>query len=148
MSYHSLNVRSLCLKPIFHLATLFARREAKTRIRQRDWLKLAGEKNSPRTSRNRSYLFVCSREQIRQVENRLKLLKNRLDILIVQFYVWPIYVWPIFTNCIILHTSTHPVNFLSWKEIRLIVRVKTTDLNYWIKHPFEFSDPILKPEYL
>ena len=32
------------LKPIFHLATLFARREAKTRIWQRDWLKLAGEK--------------------------------------------------------------------------------------------------------
>ena len=26
------------------MATLFARREAKTRIRQRDWLKLAGEK--------------------------------------------------------------------------------------------------------
>ena len=24
----------------------------------------------------------------------------------------------------------------------------TTDLNYWIKHPFEFRDPILKPEYL
>ena len=34
-----------CLKPIFHLATLFARREAKTRIRRRDWLKLSGEKN-------------------------------------------------------------------------------------------------------
>ena len=32
------------LKPVIHLATLFARREAKTRIRQRDWLKLAGEK--------------------------------------------------------------------------------------------------------
>ena len=32
------------LKPIFHLATLLARREAKTRIRLRDWLKLAGEK--------------------------------------------------------------------------------------------------------
>ena len=31
-------------KPIFHLATLFARREAKTCIRQRDWLKLAGKK--------------------------------------------------------------------------------------------------------
>ena len=31
-------------KPVFHLATLFARREAKTRIRYRDWLKLAGEK--------------------------------------------------------------------------------------------------------
>ena len=26
--------------------------------------------------------------------------------------------------------------------------VCTTDLYYWIKHPFEFSDPILKPEYL
>ena len=32
------------LKPIFHLATLFARREAKTRTRQRDWLTLVGEK--------------------------------------------------------------------------------------------------------
>ena len=32
------------VEPIFHLATLFAGREAKTRIRQRDWLKLAGEK--------------------------------------------------------------------------------------------------------
>ena len=31
-------------KPIFHLATSFARRETKTRIRLRDWLKLAGEK--------------------------------------------------------------------------------------------------------
>ena len=34
----------MSIKPIFHLATLFARREAETRIRQRDWLKLAGEK--------------------------------------------------------------------------------------------------------
>ena len=33
------------VKPIFHLATLFARRETKTRFRQRDWLKLAGEKS-------------------------------------------------------------------------------------------------------
>ena len=32
------------LKLIFHLATFFARREAKTRIRQRDCLRLAGEK--------------------------------------------------------------------------------------------------------
>ena len=32
------------VKPVFHLATLFARREAKTRIRHRDWLTLAGEK--------------------------------------------------------------------------------------------------------
>ena len=36
--------RLISLKPNFHLASLFARREAKTRIRQRDWLKLAGEK--------------------------------------------------------------------------------------------------------
>ena len=28
------------------------------------------------------------------------------------------------------------------------IMVCITDLNYWIKHPFEFSDPILKPEYL
>ena len=34
----------ISLKPVFHLATLFARREAKTRIWHRDWLKLAGEK--------------------------------------------------------------------------------------------------------
>ena len=30
----------------------------------------------------------------------------------------------------------------------LCKRVFVTDLNYWIKHPFEFSDPIVKPEYL
>ena len=35
----------LCIvKLVFHLANLFARREAKTRIRQRDWLTLVGEK--------------------------------------------------------------------------------------------------------
>ena len=34
----------MSLKPVFHKANFFARREAKTRIRQRDWLKLAGEK--------------------------------------------------------------------------------------------------------
>ena len=32
------------IKPVFHLATLFVRRKAKTRIRHHDWLKLAGEK--------------------------------------------------------------------------------------------------------
>ena len=36
------------------------------------WLvKIGWRKNSPRTSRKRSYFFVCSREQIRLVENRL-----------------------------------------------------------------------------
>ena len=34
----------MIVKPIFHLVTLFARREAKTRIRHRDGLKLPGEK--------------------------------------------------------------------------------------------------------
>ena len=28
------------------------------------------------------------------------------------------------------------------------IDIVATDLNYWIKHPFEFSDQILKPEYL
>ena len=37
-------MRAEHIKPIFHLATLLAGNEAKTRIRQRDWLKLAGEK--------------------------------------------------------------------------------------------------------
>ena len=37
------------------------------------WLvKIGWLKNSPRTSRKRSYFFVCSREQIRLVENGLK----------------------------------------------------------------------------
>ena len=31
---------------------------------------------------------------------------------------------------------------------QFITSSTTTDLNYWIKHPFEFSDPIVKPEYL
>ena len=35
-------------------ATWFARHEAKTRFRQRVWLNFVGEKNSPRTSRNRT----------------------------------------------------------------------------------------------
>ena len=25
------------------------------------------------------------------------------------------------------------------------ILIEDTDLNFWIKHPFEFSDPILKP---
>ena len=40
----TIDIFCFCIKPIFHLATSFARREAKTRIRQRDWLKLTGEK--------------------------------------------------------------------------------------------------------
>ena len=34
-------------------------------------------KNSPQTSRNRSYSFFCSREQFRQVENGLKAVQGR-----------------------------------------------------------------------
>ena len=50
----------------------FARREAKTRIRQRDWLKLAGEKIRREQVGSVPTFFVCSREQIRLVENGLK----------------------------------------------------------------------------
>ena len=32
-------------------------------------------------------------------------------------------------------------------KLLLNIAILSTDLNYWIKHPFEFSDPILKPEY-
>ena len=45
MTTETLSLMGSSLKSIFHLATFFARREAKTRIRQHDWLKLAGEKN-------------------------------------------------------------------------------------------------------
>ena len=58
------------VKPVFHLANLFARREAKTRIRQRDWLTLVGEKIR-REQVGTVPTFFCSREQIRQVENGL-----------------------------------------------------------------------------
>ena len=51
---------------------MFARREAKTRIRQRDWLKLAGEKIRHEQVGSVPTLFVGSREQIRLVENGLK----------------------------------------------------------------------------
>ena len=43
-SYVLLSCHSDNVTPVFHLATLFARCEAKTRIRHRDWLKLVGEK--------------------------------------------------------------------------------------------------------
>ena len=55
--------------------TLFARREAKTRIWQRGWLKLAGEKiRREQVGSVPTFLSVRAsglREQIRQVENRL-----------------------------------------------------------------------------
>ena len=54
------------LKPVFHLANLFARREH--RKKQLDWL---ATNTDDITSQSHS-LFACSREQIRQVENRLK----------------------------------------------------------------------------
>ena len=54
----------MLVKPIFHLATLFARREAKTRIRQSDWLKLAGEK--------------IRREQVGSVPTSLSVRANKV----------------------------------------------------------------------
>ena len=59
----------LCaINPVFHLATLFARRKVKTRIRHRDWLKLAGEKIR-RKEVGTVPTFLS--EQGRQVENGL-----------------------------------------------------------------------------
>ena len=50
------------LKPVFHLATLIARREAKTRTRHRDWLNLAGEKIRREQVGTVPTFFFCSRE--------------------------------------------------------------------------------------
>ena len=61
MREFSVEVAIESVKPIFPLASLFARGEAKTKIRQCDWLKLAGEK--------------IRRKQVgsrKQVENRFK----------------------------------------------------------------------------
>ena len=52
----------ISVKPIFNLATLFARSKAKTRIRQRDWLKLASEKIRRKKVGSVPPSFVCSRE--------------------------------------------------------------------------------------
>ena len=68
-------------KPIFHLATFFARREAKTRIRQHNWLKLAGEK--------------IRREQVGSVPTFLSVRANKFakwKIGFRQFCVDPYYV--------------------------------------------------------
>ena len=40
------------------------------------------------------------------------------------------------------------LSFVETPRKFIIAQLSITDLNYWIKHPFEFSDPILKPEYL
>ena len=63
------------LKPIIHLATFFARREAKTRIWQHDWLKLAGEK--------------IRREQVGSVPTFLSVRANK-------FAKWKIGLKPVF----------------------------------------------------
>ena len=55
------------LKPVFQLVTLFAQREAKAKIRHRDWLKLASEK-----IRREQVGTVPTFLSVRQVENGLK----------------------------------------------------------------------------
>ena len=66
------NLQNSCpaVKPIFHLSTSFGRREAKTGIRQSDWLTLVGEKIR-REQVGTVPTFLCSREQIRKVESGL-----------------------------------------------------------------------------
>ena len=46
-------------------------RDAKRKQESGNVIKIGWRKNSPRTSMKRSYFFVCSREQSRQVDNRL-----------------------------------------------------------------------------
>ena len=47
-----------------------------------------------------------------------------------------------------IFSAVHYVNTICKIVSQVKDFVLATDLNYWIKHPFEFSDPILKPEYL
>ena len=60
------------LKPVFHLATTCSRDAKRKQESGTVMVKIGWRKNSPRTCRTCSYFFVCSREQVRQVENRLK----------------------------------------------------------------------------
>ena len=72
------------------MANLFARREAKTRIRQRYWLKLAGEKIRREREQVRTVpTFLSVRAtQIRQVKNRLNI--TLLSKIRGAFYMSPI----------------------------------------------------------
>ena len=65
-SYDSLVHILLSFKAYFSLGHFRATRNENKKIGWR--------KKSPRASRNRSYFFVCSCEQIRQVENRLNII--------------------------------------------------------------------------
>ena len=64
----------IVFKPILHLVTLFARREAKRRNRQRDWLKLAGEK--------------IRREQVETVSTFLSVRANKFAKWKIGFYCY------------------------------------------------------------
>ena len=55
------NLIQINLKPIFHLATLFVRREAKTKIPQREWLKLVSEKIRHEQVRTVPMFFLFTR---------------------------------------------------------------------------------------
>ena len=88
------------VKPIFHLATLFARREAKTRIRQRDWLKLAGEK--------------IRREQVGTAPTYLSVRAN-------QFAKWKI---GLKTKRFVRHVPIHLFAKMLFASIQTGVRIK------------------------
>ena len=51
-------------------------------------------------------------------------------------------------SLITLYQIRHFYLLAKWRPRCARRHARPTDLNYWIKHPFEFSDPILKPEYL
>ena len=55
---------------------------------------------------------------------------------------------PIFFASTLIKPAIFHLATLFARTDKKVETLPTTDLNYWIKHPFEFSDPILKPEYL
>ena len=67
------------------------------------------------------------KEQLEIFKVKMKLLRTANSL----FFIFAIFIF-----------------ILPYSSRNLLPYVSPTDLNYWIKHPFEFSDPILKPEYL
>ena len=97
LSGNSCDVTKL-LKPIFHLATLFARREAKRSIRQRDWLKLAGEKIR-REQVGTVPTFLCVRAN-KFAKWKIGLTQHTFSL---TFYITTLLAGVIFVDCNCMH---------------------------------------------
>ena len=82
------------IKAVFLLATLFARRKAKTRIQHRDWLKLAGEKfRHQQVGTVPTFLSVCA--------NKVAKWKTdiRLPRLVIVKYAFPVCIMHVISSC-------------------------------------------------